>query len=210
MLTLYTTLLSANGRKVVAASHHLGLAPEIRSVNVYRGEGRDPAYLAINPAGKIPTLVDDDVTLTESNAILQYLAEAYGECRLYSRDPVERAVIASWLFWESAHWQPAMLPVLSPFVGHRLRPDLVPAPAAAPDWKDAQLHPLLVRLDAHCRGDAFLCGATPTLADFSVAGMVTYFRSADFPFADFPDLSAWYARIEQLPAWRATAVETWG
>jgi|SRR5271157_435630 len=87
MVALYTTPLSANGRKVLAVSHHLGLAPEIRLVNVYRGEGRSAKYLAINPSGKIPTLVDGEFTLYESNAILQYLSEAHGEYRLWSREP---------------------------------------------------------------------------------------------------------------------------
>lgn len=207
--TLYTTLLSANGRKVVAASHHLGLDPEIRFVNVYEGEGRTPEYLAINPAGKIPALVDESVTLTESNAILLYLSEAYGGFRLSSRDPAERASIASWLFWESAHWQPAMLPVLSQFVGHRLRPDAVPAPSGEPNWQDEQLHPLLIRLDSRLGDAAFLTGDHLTVADLSVAGMMTYFRSAAFPFSEFPDLSAWYERIEALPAWQSTAVDLW-
>ena len=53
MLTLYTTPLSANGRKVQAAGRHLGLDLEIRLVNVYAGEGRTPEYLRVNPTGKI-------------------------------------------------------------------------------------------------------------------------------------------------------------
>lgn len=87
MLTLYTTPLSANGRKVLAVSHHLGLDPTVELIDVYKGEGRRPAYLALNPWGKIPTLVDDDFTLWESNAILQYLSEAYGDFKLSSRAP---------------------------------------------------------------------------------------------------------------------------
>jgi glutathione S-transferase len=102
MLTLYSTALSANGRKVLAVSRHLELDIEVRLVNVYRGEGRDAGYLAINPTGKIPTLVDGDLTLYESNAILLYLSEAHAGCRLWSRDPKLRARMARWLFWESA------------------------------------------------------------------------------------------------------------
>ena len=94
VFTLYTTPLSANGRKVRAVSHHLALKPEVKIVNVFEGEGRAPEYLAINPFGKIPTLVDDDLTLGESNAILQYIAESYGDCRLWSHDPRRRADIS--------------------------------------------------------------------------------------------------------------------
>lgn len=209
MLTLYSTPLSANGRKVLAASRHLGLEPEIRHVDVYRGEGQHPAYLAINPSGKIPALVEGGLPLTESNAILQYLDEAHGGFRLSSKDPAVRAGIASWLFWEAAHWQPALTPVLAPLVGHRLLPDAVPAPATGPDWDDPGLAPLLGRLEQVLGGRGFLAGEAPTLADLSVGGMTTYFRAAGFPGARFPALAAWLGRLEGLPAWQETAVAPW-
>lgn len=208
--TLYTTPLSANGRKVLAVSHFLGLQPEIRLVNIYRGEGRTAEYLAINSAGKIPTLVEDEFTLSESNAILLYLSERSGDLRLLPRDLRERASIASWLFWESSHWQPVLTSVLAAFVGHGLRPDAVPAPSVAPDWDREELRPLLARLEVQVEGQAFLAGDALTLADFSVGGMMTYFKAAAFPFRTFPNLAAWYARLEALDAWRETVTEPWG
>jgi glutathione S-transferase len=81
VLKIYATPLSANGRKVLAVSREFGLQPENHLVNVYRGEGRKPEYLAINPSGKIPTLIEGEFILFESNAILLYLAEAHGGCR---------------------------------------------------------------------------------------------------------------------------------
>src|SRR5208283_1663572 len=54
VFTLYATPLSANGRKALAVCRHLGLKPETRLVNVYKGEGRTPEYLAVNPLGKVP------------------------------------------------------------------------------------------------------------------------------------------------------------
>jgi glutathione S-transferase len=208
-LALYATPLSANGRKVLAVAHQLGLAPEIHLVDVYRGEGRSSEFLAINPSGKIPVLMDGDFTLTESNAILQYLCEAHGECRLWSRDARARAAIARWLFWEVAHWQPALIALLAAFVGHALLPDVVPAPLAAPAWGSETLAPLLAQLEAQLASHPFLGGAELTIADFSVAGMMTYFRAAQFPFAAWRNLGEWYARIESLPAWRATETELW-
>jgi len=209
VFTLYTTPLSANGRKPLAVSHWLGLAPEIRLVNVYAGEGRAPSYLAINPLGKIPTLVDGDFALSESNAILVYISEAYGGLRLFSRDPRARADILRWLFWESSHWQPALSLVLAPIVGHRLLPKVLPAPAGGPDWQNAQLAPQLAHLEAQLAGRAFLAGSELSLADFSVAGMTTYFRAADFPFGAYPNIGAWCGRIEALDAWRASADPLW-
>src|SRR4051812_35031274 len=102
MLTLYATPLSANGRKVLAVCHHLGIEPEIIVTNVYQGEGRAPEYLAINPSGKIPTLIDGDFTLSESNAILQCLSEAHGDFQLWFREPRRRADVSRWLFWEAS------------------------------------------------------------------------------------------------------------
>jgi len=55
----------------------------------------------------------------------------------------------------------------------------------------------------------FLTGETVTIADFSVAGMMTYFRAAHFPFRKTPSLSGWYARIEALDAWRSTETALW-
>jgi glutathione S-transferase len=200
---LHTTLLSANGRKVVALCRQLGLDPEIHEVNVYRGEGQAPAYRAINPSGRIPTLVEGGFVLTESNAILGYVADVHGGARLFSRDPRERARISSWLFWESAHWQPALIEVLTPYVGHRLLPDAISAPVGPPDWEHAKLRPLLDRLEAELSERPYLVGEALSLADFSVGGMTTYFRAVDFPFDAFPKLAAWCQRLDALPAWGA-------
>jgi glutathione S-transferase len=210
MLTLYTTPLSANGRKVLALTLHLGLEADLHEVNVYRGEGQAPEFLALQPTGKIPLLVEGDFRLSESNAILQYLAEACGDFELFSRDPKERAMISSWMFWESAHWQPTLSTVLASLVGHRLLPDMVPAPVSEPDWGHGALAPLLSRLDRHLEESRCLVGGRITIADFSVAGMTTYFRAAGFPFSEFAALSDWYARIEALAAWQDTAVPPWG
>lgn len=212
MFTLYTTPLSANGRKVLAVSRQLGLTPEIKLVNVYQGEGRTPEFLAVHPLGKIPALVDGDFTLWESNAILQYLSEAHGDCRLWSRDPKGRADAARWMFWEASEWQPALVPVLAAFVGQLVLPRAAVAPEAAPvkvRWEDERFQRQARFLDGHLRGRAFITGDELTLADFSVAGMMMYVRPAGFPFEAFPGIAAWYARIEALEAWRATAAGPW-
>jgi glutathione S-transferase len=210
VIKIYATPLSANGRKVLAVSRQLGLSAEIHDVNVYRGEGRSPEYLAINPSGKIPCLVDGEFVLTESNAILQYLTESHGANRLWPGEPQQRARIAQWLFWEAAHWQPTLIGFLSGLVGHRLFPERIPSPRLAPDWSSAAVQPTVTKLEAGLRGVQFLCGSELTIADFAVAGMATYFRAAAFPFERFPDIAAWYGRIESLESWRDTECPLWG
>ena len=209
VFTLYTTPLSANGRKPLALCHALALEPEIRLVNVYAGEGRSPEFLAINPLGKVPALVDGGFRLVESNALLVYIAEQHGGSRFFAAEPRARAEILRWLFWEASAWQPALSAVLAPCVGHRLAPQHVPAPSAPPDWRSPQLAPLLAHLDAELARRAFLCGSELTIADLSVAGMTTYFRQAGFPAGAWPNLSAWLARIEALEAWKSSSDPLW-
>ncbi len=144
MLTLYTTPLSANGRKVLAVSRQLGLAPKVEVVDVYRGEGQAAAYRSRNPFGKIPTLVEGDFTLWESNAILQYLSEAHGDLRLWGRDPKRRADVSRWLFWESSAWQPACSAVLAPRVAQLLFPESAPGDGrieATEAWRESAAGP---------------------------------------------------------------------
>ncbi len=217
MLKLYSSPLSANGRKVLALCNHLEVAAEIHEVNVYKGDGQQPDYLALNPTGKIPCIQDESGMLTESNAILQYLSDAYSDGTMSGSDPAERAQIASWLFWEAAHWQPVLSDLLAPTVGHLLLPSVVPAPAAGPDWTSPPVQALLERLESSIRGDGdgdgdgagYVSQGKLTIADFSIAGMTTYFRRSSFPPGEYPAIADWLARIEELEAWHATATELW-
>jgi glutathione S-transferase len=206
--TLYTTPLSANGRKVLAACRHLQLEPDVKIVDVYRGEGRTPEFLAIHPQGKIPVLVDGKLTLLESNAILQYVSEAHGGYRLWSHDPKERAAIARWLYWEASQWQPALAPILGGFVARSLGllPDDTPVVV---DWAEERFRAVAQMLDDHLRGREYLANDELSIADFSVGAMMMYVRGAWFPFGELPGIAAWYERIEQLDAWKETAAGPW-
>lgn len=209
MFTLYAAAYSANARKPVALVRELALTPKIVEVDVYQGAGRSPAYLAVNPWGKVPTLVDGDLTLWESNAILVYIAEAHGEGRLWAADARGRAEIQRWLFWESAHWQPTLTEVLRAHAGHVMAPQYIEAPEGDPRWDEPQLVGLARHLEGVLTTRPFLAGEHLTLADVSVAGMTIFFSRLGFPFDDFPNLAAWYRRIHGRPAWRETNIEPW-
>jgi glutathione S-transferase len=208
VLTLHTTPISANGRKPLALAKHLGLPVRVELVNVYEGEGQTSAYRGLNPWGKIPTLVDGDFVLWESNAILFYLAESYADFALSSRDAKQRANILRWTFWEASHWQPALTPVLAPRVRQILFPD--PSAAAVPtDWDNAEVVKLLRALEALLEAQDFMCGPALSIADFSIGGMTTYFRATEFPYARWPAVTAWLARMDAVPAWAGTAAAPW-
>lgn len=99
MLELFTWG-TPNGLKPLLLLEELGVPFRLRPIDLTKGEQRAPAYLAINPNGKIPSLVDDEagVTLFESGAILQYLAEKHGRFLPAAADA--RARTMAWLFFQ--------------------------------------------------------------------------------------------------------------
>ncbi len=97
MLELYTWR-TPNGRKPAIMLAELGWPCTLHLVDLGKNEQKAPEYLAKNPNGKIPAMVDGSVTLFESGAILQYLAEKAG--RFLPREPEERAVVLSWSYWQ--------------------------------------------------------------------------------------------------------------
>ena len=208
MFTLYSTPRSANGRKPLAVCSYLGLAPEIQTVDVYLGQGRAPAYLAVHPLGKVPALVDGDLVLWESNAISEYIAEAYGDGRLWSRDPRKRADISRWMYWEASQWQPALAGILRDFVAWKLGLSDAAAPVDV-NWMDPSFQRQAMFLDTHLRSRRYLTGDEITLADFSAAAMVMYVASPGDAFAGLPGILGWYERIEELDAWKQTAADPW-
>lgn len=97
MIQLHEVALSGNCHKVRMLLSMLGLPYESRAVGLATGEQHTPAYLALNPFGEVPTLVDGNVVVRDSQAILVYLASSYGGERWWPQDPVLLARIVGWL-----------------------------------------------------------------------------------------------------------------
>ena len=207
MLTLHTTSLSANGRKAISVARHLELDIIVHQVNVYNGEGDNPHYRSLNPWGKIPTLVDGELVIWESNAIILYLSEQYGGNRLYATQPNERANINKWLFWESSHWQPVLVRVLAARVSQVLfesGDELIES-----HWRDTELVMMLEYLEVLLGKSPYLAGESLSLADFSVAAMTTYFRVCNFPADSYPAIQAWMDRLDGFTSWVSTRNPTY-
>ncbi len=204
-MRLYHHPFSPNARRVVMTALHLGLPIELVSVDLAQGEQRQPHFLRMNPSGKVPVLEDGDFYLSESHAIMQYLADKTPGQTLYPPELRARADVNRWMFWSAQHFQPAT----SILVWERLvRGQLG---LGAPDPLEEQRGEKLVAdlaetLDAHLTGRAWLCGAGLTLADLAVAAPLGYLQAARLPVGGLPALGAWLGRIEQLEAWRRTAV----
>jgi glutathione S-transferase len=96
---------SPNPQKVTFALRELGLDCEIVPVDLSKGEQRTPDFLAVNPFGRVPVLVDGDLKLWDSNAILAYLGDKTG--KLWPTSPAGRADALRWLFFLSGHISPS-------------------------------------------------------------------------------------------------------
>jgi glutathione S-transferase len=145
--------------------NELGLDCDIIPVDLPAGEHRRPEFLAINPLGKVPVLVDGDFRIAESAAISLYLAERYGGGRFIPTDVHARAQMHQWLCFlvtdiEQPLWRMALHTFVYPQAEQR--PDEVPL-------AERDCRAMLKPLDAHMTGREWFVGSAPTVADFIAA-----------------------------------------
>jgi glutathione S-transferase len=103
-MKLYQFPISPNSRRVVAVLHHLHLDCELVALDLSKGEQMQADFLKLNPNHMIPTLVDGDFVLWESNAIMQYLCSKVPNNSLWPTNPRVQADISRWQFWQTGHF----------------------------------------------------------------------------------------------------------
>jgi len=193
MITIWGRTNSVNVQKVLWCCDELVLPYERIDAGLQFGRNNEPAYLSMNPTGKIPTLVDDDFVLWESNSILRYLVLQYGAASpLYPAEPRLRASIDRWLDWSLSTLQPAERPVFWTLV--RTPPEQRDATKLADDVRNVtQLWRLL---DTHLQGRFFLESDKFTLADIVIGAYAKrWFGLAGIERPPLPSLERWYSRI---------------
>jgi glutathione S-transferase len=203
-MKLYTHPLSSNARRVRLVAHHLGLPVQEELVDLAKGAQREPEYLAINPMGKVPTLVDGELKLTESYAIMIYLCEKTGRRELYPDELAARTEINRWMFWGANEWSPIIARLnfenmLKPMLGFGS-----PDPARVQEAENAFKNNGTV-LDNVLQSRQFVLGNTLSLADFALSASLATAVPAKLPMSELKHVQAWQARMEALPAWKATA-----
>lgn len=200
-MDFYTNPASPNCRKVDAVAKQLGIELNTKVVDVRKGENRTPAYLAINPNGKIPTLVDGDLVLWESNAIQCYLASKK-ENDLWPKTNL-RYDIMKWQAWELAHFGTAARTLIferliKPMLGIGASDEARCAEAEANFKRFGEV------LDRQLKGRRFVCGDQLTLADFCLASTLPFAEPARIPLGDFVEIRRWVASLEEQPGWSAS------
>jgi glutathione S-transferase len=172
----------------------LGVEFEAVSVDLTRGEHRSPEFLKLNPAGKLPVLVDGERVLTESVAIVLYLAEKHPEKGLLPTDPWERAQLHRWLFFtvtelEQPLWRITRHTQIYP-EAERLPGDIAIA--------RREFREMAAVLEAHLRGRRFVVGERVSVGDFVLAYTLDWGSIVGL-LDDSPVLRDYMERMYQRP-----------
>jgi GSH-dependent disulfide-bond oxidoreductase len=187
-----------NSVRVPIALEELGLAYEIEAINVRKGEQKQPGYLALNPNGKVPVIVDPDgpggapFTLTESGAILVYLAEKAG--RLIPSDPFGRARVLEQMFFHLTGIGPAFGQV-----GFFKKQASEQIPFAIARFQ-AESERVLAVLDGVLAKQEYVAGDAFTIADIAHFGWLWRREFAGLDFTNTPNIARWYDVVAARPA----------
>jgi len=189
MIRIFGDSISGNCLKVKWVAERLGLAHEWVEIDILKGETRTDGFLALNPFGQVPVVqFDDGRTLSQSNAIILYLAEG---SNLIPQEAFERAKMLEWMFWEQYSHEPTI--AVRRFQKHYLK--------KSDDAIDADLlakgRRALGRMEMALISSDFIAGgAALTLADIALVAYTRMAHEGGFDLSEFPAVHAWVARCE--------------
>jgi glutathione S-transferase len=202
-MELFYGRVSGNSARAIFGLFESGASWQARFLDTGRNEHRAPEYLAINPMGKIPALVDGKVKLWESNAINWYAAEKQPAAGLIPETIAGRASMQRWLFFQAAHVSPACHPIFQATNARVRQFRKVTPDAKVVEAARAELLRYLAVLEDGLAGRDWLEGAF-SLADVAYAPHLVLVAEGGFDFAAFPRVRAWIARLQARPSWRRT------
>lgn len=202
-MKLYMNSMSPNVRRVRLTAAVLGLQLEEKNLDLSKGEHKQPEFLAINPNGAVPALVDGDFVLTESRVIMQYLVSKKPESGLLPRDEQARIDVMRWQFWDSSHFSASLRTLmferfLKPMFG------LGEPNAASIEEALTNFRRFAAVLDKRLDGRQYVVGDSLTLADLTLAPSLMYATQTQVPLAEFPNIQKWFSRISDMDAWTRT------
>lgn len=206
-MILYTYFRSSAAYRVRIALNLKGLQAEQRFVHLVKdgGQQRKADYLALNPQGRVPTLIDDGVTLTQSMAILEYLEETHPEPALLPRDAAARARVRSLALAIVADIQPLQNISVTQYLERELKLEQPARDAWVKHWIENGLSALETRLARDAETGRFCHGDTPGLADCCLVPQMFAARRFGADPARYPTLMRIDAACNTLPAFQAAA-----
>jgi glutathione S-transferase len=202
-MRFYTSPFSSNARRAHMTLIHLGISHEDIVVDLAKRDQKAPSFLAMNPNGRVPVLVDDDLVLTESHAIMAYVADVAGAEEVWPRAPKERADVHRWLFWSAHHMTPAVS-VLNWENMVKKMIGIGPADPKEVARGEALFREFAAVLDGHLAKHEWLAHDRLTLADLAVSTPFMSRIPAKLPLDGFGNIERWHARMRELDCWKKT------
>ena len=193
----YSDILSA--RRVCAAARHLKAPVSFIYLDFAKGDHKTPDYLALNPNGKVPTLVDGPDVLWESDAILCRLSDKM-DAGLWPHDGRQIDVLR-WFSWNMQHFTRAGGTLYFENIVKKRFGIGAPDPAVV-DEALGEFRRFAAILDDHLSGRTWLVGDSLTAADFSVAMTLPFAEDAQIPLDEFPAMRRWHDRLNEIDGWR--------
>ena len=199
-LTIWGRANSVNVQKVLWCLRELDLAYDRIDAGMQFGKNNEAAYLAMNPNGRVPTLVEGDFVLWESNSVMRYLCMAHGRnSPIYPQSPQARAAVDRWLDWTLSTLQPVDRPVFWA---------LVRTPPEKRDMvqiqKDADAEAVQWRIiDAQVATRHFVEGDQFTIADIAIGAFARrWFGVEGITRPQMPHLERWFADVSTRPGFQ--------
>ena len=196
---------STASRPVLLFAAESGIALDLQLVDIFKGEHRQAAYQALNPNALVPMLEDGDFRLTESSAILKYLADKV-DSPLYPKGLQQRARVNERMDWFNTQLSRdycfgLVFAQLLPH--HKRRSD--EAQGGTVQWGQERSKVWLQVLNDHILGPRhnYVCGDSITIADHFGAGLLTLGEVIGCDFAAYPYVQGWLARIKALKSWKS-------
>ena len=203
MLRIIGRKTSSNVMKVLWACAELGLDYQREDLGGPFGGNDSPEYQALNPNRLVPTMVEDDFVLWESNSIVRYLAHNHGNGTLWPADARTRGNAQRWMDFTISTLAPAHVPVFHGLV--RTPPDKrdAAAIAAGRDNYSAQV----AILDRYLGDSEYLAGPDITMADIAPAPFVFRWFNLPIEREDLPNLRRWYDGLAARPAFAKVVLD---
>jgi glutathione S-transferase len=198
MLKIWGRNTSSNVQKAMFAVGELGLAHERIDIGGAFGKNREPAYLAMNPNGLVPTLEEDGFLLWESNSIIRYLAAKFGAGTLEPSDLRTRALASKWMDWQLSVLGPAITPV---FWGMIRTPPEQRDQKAIDEGKVKTTAAVKI-LDEQFAKTPYAAGDAFSMGDIPIAIMCYRYRELVPERPAFENFERWYAAIAARKAFR--------
>lgn len=165
-------------------------------VDFFQGATRTPEYRAINEMGEVPVLEHDGLRLSQSGAILDYLAQRFRD--FAPRSEADRREVLRWTLWDNHK-------LTANIATHRFLTNFAPADKRDPaviGFLDGRARAALRVLDEHLAGRDWIVGDRPTTADLSCVGYLYFGDEFGFDAAAHPNVTRWRDAIAALPGWK--------